>query len=254
MIECWRNFFSYFTNAQLWGIAQRYRPIFKIPITDPDNPRESSPESLRKRRRIIRKWFIYAMQFMRIKKKLYQFIRQKRRDMKKIRKMKNRGGAVLNRSSSESGDETQNTFNGYAGQLANSGIHDASVFTFQSLLQPRVKQVPGVVSGSNLGELVKRYNANLRQTERASQPPPEEEPDDDEDEDGKGGSVRNPKWYMPCIIDLRVVNGDFTMDDEQGTEMRFEFTNSGLGAELRVDANTVNVGMTKIRGTIAEKG
>jgi hypothetical protein len=75
MIECWRSFFSYFTNAQLWGIAQRYRPIFKIPITDPDDPPPSNPESRRKRRRVIRKWFVYAMQFMRIKKKLYQFIR-----------------------------------------------------------------------------------------------------------------------------------------------------------------------------------
>jgi hypothetical protein len=67
-----KNFFAYFTNAQLWGIVQRYRPMYRIQtiLRDDSNPVEPA-EVTAKRRKIVRKWFIYALRFMRIKKKLF---------------------------------------------------------------------------------------------------------------------------------------------------------------------------------------
>jgi hypothetical protein len=59
---------------------------------------------------------------------------------------------------------------------------------------------------------------------------------------------------MPALIDLRVVNGTLILDDEAGTELRLEFTGSGLDAALRAEANTVSVGVTRLRGTISENG
>jgi heme exporter protein D len=97
MSECVKNFFGYFTNAQLWGIVQRYKPLYRIMAIPRDESGKEPAHVAEKRRKVIRKWFIYALKFIRIKKKLFQFIRQKKRDLKRVAR-RQAGGQRLKKS------------------------------------------------------------------------------------------------------------------------------------------------------------
>lgn len=65
MMACVRSFQDYVASVKLWGHLRRYRPCEKI-MTGPE------VETVLKRKKIVRKWFLYALRFIKCKEKLIQ--------------------------------------------------------------------------------------------------------------------------------------------------------------------------------------
>jgi hypothetical protein len=96
MAESMRSFFEYFTNVQLWGPMRRFRPCERIVVTPRD--RRESRRMKEKRRKIVQKWFHYALKFVKAKQQLVTYVQKLRRknDRKQRRRnLKSRGQTVV---------------------------------------------------------------------------------------------------------------------------------------------------------------
>jgi len=65
MMACVRSFQDYVAGVKLWGHIRRYRPCEKIILG-------LSVGTVPKRKKIVRKWFLYALRFIKCKQKLIQ--------------------------------------------------------------------------------------------------------------------------------------------------------------------------------------
>lgn len=65
MMESVRSFQDYVVSVKLWGHMRRYRPCEKIVIAN-----EESRTLPAKRKKIVRKWFLYALRFIKCKRRL----------------------------------------------------------------------------------------------------------------------------------------------------------------------------------------
>ena len=65
MMESVRSFQDYVVSVKLWGHMRRYRPCEKIIIGNEEN--SALPA---KRKKIVRKWFLYALRFIKCKRRL----------------------------------------------------------------------------------------------------------------------------------------------------------------------------------------
>lgn len=66
IVKSLRSFQDYMVNVKLWGHMRRYRPWEKIVIAEEEN-RTTLPA---KRKKIVRKWFLYALRFIKCKRRL----------------------------------------------------------------------------------------------------------------------------------------------------------------------------------------
>ena len=84
MAECLRNFWDYSKNVKIWPLVARYRPEARIP---PRPEKREHRKDRRKRREIVRSWFQYAFQYVRVKLASINYMRERTKErnlMKKI--------------------------------------------------------------------------------------------------------------------------------------------------------------------------
>ena len=84
MAECLRNFRDYSQNVKIWPLVARHRPEERIPARPEKRERR---KDRRKRREIVRSWFQYAFQFIKVKLAAINYTRERTKErnlMKKI--------------------------------------------------------------------------------------------------------------------------------------------------------------------------
>lgn len=162
MVDCSRAFFEYFTNVQLWPYLKRYRPFERVLII----PRSmDDPEFVvNKRKRIVRKWFIYVCRFLQAKRKLIELVQKKRKQdakEKRMKKKKERYVRVIEEKQ-PSEQEEEDTFEQdqmpiYTDTPPTPLLMSQAVKNTLSFLVSKPRRIPGIAT-SNLSAAVKEYN------------------------------------------------------------------------------------------------
>lgn len=84
MAECLRNFWDYCKNVKIWPIISKYRPSQRIP---PRPPKREHRKERRKRREIVREWFQYAYQFVKLKNAAIKYVKDREKEKKLIKRI-----------------------------------------------------------------------------------------------------------------------------------------------------------------------
>jgi len=209
MAECMRNFFEYFSNCQLWWTMKRYRPSERIP-TFPRKHKESSKVA-KKRSKVVRSWFQYAFRFIRAKRKLIEFIKQRREELKKLEEEEKRHHLAHNapKKVHQENKPPQKSPEPKKPPEPRKSPEPKKEFSFLNMGRKRAK--PGFAK-KDLSQAVKEYNeALLLNTSQASDIPPPPPP-------------KEPIEYFPKIlrnsqITFKADSFNLTLiDDESGIE------------------------------------
>ena len=179
MVECSRSFFEYFTNVQLWPYLKRYRPFERVLIM----PRSmEDPEFVvEKRKKLVRKWFIYACRFLQAKRKLLELVQKKRKQdakEKRIKRKKERYVRVVEEPKSEK--EEDDTFEQDQAPIntdipASPLLMSRAVKNTLSFLVAKPRRIPGMAT-SNLSAAVNEYNKTIMSSPPKPTKPPEVKP------------------------------------------------------------------------------
>jgi hypothetical protein len=86
MAECLRNFRDYSQNVKIWPLVSKYRPEQRIP---PRPEKREHRKERRKRREIVRSWFSYAFQFVKVKRAALRFVKERNKERGFIKNMEN---------------------------------------------------------------------------------------------------------------------------------------------------------------------
>ncbi len=180
MVECSRFFFDYFTNVQLWPYLKRYRPFERVLII----PRsEDDPEFVvSKRKRLVRKWLIYACRFSQAKRKLLELVQKKRKQDAKEKQMRLKKQRYVRKVEEDQRSEKdeEDTFEQdqvpiHTDTPPTPLLMSKAVKNTLSFLVAKPRRIPGVAT-SNLSAAVKEYNkaimASPRKQEAEQKPKP----------------------------------------------------------------------------------
>jgi len=161
MIDAVRGFWDYYTSVQMWPYMRRYRPFERMLLIhrSPDEPEFVS----NKRRRIVRKWFIYACRFIQAKRKIVELAHRKQRQAakEKDRKRKEERYTRHNQKTAESNGSFRLDDSGWRDDSADSALGlPKTVGKAFSFLLSKPRRVPGTAVNS-LSAAVAEYNRNL---------------------------------------------------------------------------------------------
>ena len=255
MVECTRAFFEYFTNVQLWPYLKRYRPYERV-LVIPRAPED--PEFVvEKRKRLVRKWLIYACRFLQAKRKLLELVRKKRKQdakEKRIRRKKERYVRVVEEQLSEK--EADDTFEQdqipiHTDIPASPLMMSRAVKNTLSFLIPKPRRTPGVAT-SDLSAAVKEYNKAMMASPPRQQAPVEAK-------SKPAAMVKRDIHFKPpldsCEIDVRgaAVLVIFS-DDNVSVKLTIEKFSSASKVENDTLRERVSVGFASVSiGTASEE-
>lgn len=159
MVDTIRGFWDYYISVQMWPYMRRYRPFERMLLIHraPDEPEFVSI----KRKRIVRKWFIYACRFIQAKRKIVELAKKRQEQVKKEKERKRKEERYVRRA--------EKGVDGSFG-LDESGWRDDSmdpavtlpknVKKTLSFLIVKPKRVPGTAT-SSLSAAIYEYNRNI---------------------------------------------------------------------------------------------
>lgn len=204
MVDSVRGFWDYYMSVQMWPYMRRYRPFERMLLIhrSPDEPEFVSS----KRRRIVRKWFIYACRFIQAKRKIVELAEKKQRQMAQEKEMKRKEDRYVRHA--EKAVTTNGSFAFDDSGLSADPALDLSKTVQKSfsflIFKPR--RIPGTASQS-LSAAVAEYNKNLPTSPvaRDLQPSPHPAPQK---------AYFKPPWDS-VEVDIRAEGVVFILEDER---------------------------------------
>lgn len=263
MAEAMRSFFEYFTNIQLWGPMRRFRPYERI-ITSAREPREHR-RIRQKRKKIVQKWFHYALKFVKAKQQLITFVAKlRRKNERKQRKqqIKNRGQKVFSRPPSSSGIRVPRPMGGspmkhkFQPSLAS---HESSVMSMSpqkdallGVLGNRIQRPRPGVAVTDISSAVNEYNRSMMQKKQAMSrviKPIQVQMKQDEVPIDPSKFAFMPSFLEYSSIDIRVTGIQVCYSDED-TRLSLMLKLDPIRLQMKAEPEHLNYSLTIIQTQI----